>query len=128
MMEKGLVKVLSNNPAVAGGRVYPRLPQNPTFPLVRYQLINVDRVNSIGGTNVGPSQFTVQLDCMARSYADAKTLAGQVFNRLNGYRGAWDASTCRFCTIDTENDFYEQDGDDITHWVTQRYLVWTNDD
>jgi hypothetical protein len=128
MMEKGLVTVLKVAPAVAGGRVFPRLPQNPTFPLIRYQVINVDRVNDIRGLNVGPTQFTVQLDCMARSYEDAKILAASVFTRLNGYNGTWGTDVCRFCTIDTENDFYEQDGDDITHWVSQRYQIWTNND
>jgi hypothetical protein len=128
MMEQGLVSVLTANPLIAGGRVYPRLPQNPTFPLLRYQLINVDRVNDITGANVGPSQFTMQIDCMARSYLESKTLAASVFDRLNGYNGAWGSSLCRFCTIETENDFYEQDGDDVTHWVSQRYLIWTDND
>lgn len=128
MMEKGLVAVLLDTPAVANGRVFPRLPQHPTFPLVRYQLITVERVNDIGGLNVGPTQFTVQLDCMARSYLEAKTLAASVFDRLNGYNGTWGTDVCRFCTIDTENDSYEQDGDDITHWVSQRYQIWTNND
>jgi hypothetical protein len=31
MMELGLVSVLKAAPAMAGGRVFPRLPQNPTF-------------------------------------------------------------------------------------------------
>jgi hypothetical protein len=128
MMEIGLVARLKVNPAIAGGRIFPRLPQNPTFPLVRYQLINVSRTNDITGANVGPSQFTVQIDCMARSYGDSKTLAESVFDRLNGYNGTWGADICRFCTIDTENDFYEQDGDDVTHWVSQRYMIWTNND
>ena len=128
MMEEGLVSVLKTATAIAGGRIYPRLPQNPTFPLVRYQLINVDRVNDITGENVGPSKFTLQIDCMARNYADAKTLGASVFARLNGYNGTWGSSVCRFCTIDTESDFYEQDGDDVTHWVTQRYSIWTNND
>lgn len=128
MMEIGLVARLKVNPAIAGGRIFPRLPQNPTFPLVRYQLINVDRTNDITGSNVGPSQFTVQIDCMARTYDESKTLAASVFTRLNGYNGTWGTNICRFCTIDTENDFYEQDGDDITHWVSQRYMIWTNND
>lgn len=128
MMEKGLVSVLTASPAIADGRVYPRLPQNPTFPLVRYQLINADRTNDIRGQNVGPTQFTVQIDCMARGYEQAKELAASVFNRLNGYNGTWGTDICRFCTIDSENDFYEQDGDDVTTWVTQRYLIWTNND
>jgi len=127
-METGLIAVLAVSPAIAGGRVYPRLPQNPTFPLIRYQRVNTNRVNDVAGTNVGPTQFTIQVDCMANSYAQAKALAALVLARLNGYQGAWSSSVCRFCTIQTENDFYEQEGDAITHWVSQRYLIWTNDE
>jgi hypothetical protein len=65
---------------------------------------------------------------MAKSYVDAKTLAASVFSRLNGYNGLWGESVCRFCTIESENDLYEQDGDDVTHFVVQRYLIYTNDD
>lgn len=126
-METGLITVLAATPAIAGGRVYPRIPQRPTFPLIRYQRINTTRTNGIDGTNLGPTQFTIQIDCMAKTYADSKTLAAAVLERLNGYRGAWGSSTCRFCTIQTENDFYEQEGDDVTHWVSQRFLIWTND-
>jgi hypothetical protein len=127
MVEKGLYSVLTAQQPIAGGRIYPRLPQNVVLPAVRYQQIGSVRVNSIDGDNVGPTEFTLQIDCMATTYADAKALASAVFNRLHGYRGAWGDSICRFCTLQTDNDFYEQDGDDITHWVSQRFLVWTND-
>jgi hypothetical protein len=127
MVEKGLYTVLTTPATIAGARIYPRLPQNVAFPAVRYQQIGSTRIHSIEGDNVGPTEFTMQIDCMGNTYADAKNLAAAVFGRLHGYRGAWGSSICRFCTLQTDNDFYEQDGDDITHWVSQRYLVWTND-
>jgi hypothetical protein len=128
MMETGLIALLTASPALAGGRVYPRLPQNVTFPALRYQVIDVRRVSSVDGENVGPTEFTVQIDCMGKTYADAKTLANQARVKLHTYRGTWGASVCRYCYLQSENDLYEQDGDDVTHWVAQRYVVITNDD
>lgn len=130
-MEKGLLAVLAGSPAIAEGRVYPRVPQPAQFPLVRYRRLVSSRVRSITGSNSGPTSFGLQIDCMATgsgAYEAAKTMADQVRQRLDGYRGAWGASTCRFCVLENETDDLEQDGDRITHWVTQRYTVWTNDD
>jgi hypothetical protein len=65
---------------------------------------------------------------MADSYSDAKTLADEVRVALHGLSGSWGTLKCRNCKLDTENDFDEQDGDRVTHWVTQRYRVWTDMD
>lgn len=128
MSELGLVARLGASPAIAGGRFFPRLPQNVAYPAVRYKRINTSRRKDINGANVGPTQFSFQIDCMAKTYEQAKALAAQVMDRLDGYKGAWGASQCRFCTLESENDFDEQDGDDVTHWVSQRYVVWTNNE
>ena len=128
MSELGLVAVLGASPSIAQGRFYPRLPQNVVFPAVRYNRINTKRTKDINGANVGPTQFSFQIDCMAKSYSQAKALAAQVMGRLDGYKGTWGSSQCRFCTLETENDFDEQDGDNITYWVSQRYMIWTNNE
>ena len=129
VLEKGLYsKLTGNSPqTLAGSRVYPRLPQGVTFPAIRYQRINTVRQQSLDA-NVGVTEATVQIDCMAESYSQAKTLADSVRVILHGYSGAWSTLTARNVSLDTENDFYEQDGDRVTHWVTQRYRIWTNMD
>jgi hypothetical protein len=127
MMEEGLVARLGASPAIAGGRVYPRVPQKAVFPLVRFNRIGSTRTHAVDGLNVGPTEFVVQIDCMAKSYTESKQLAEDVFNRLNTYKGAWGLDVCRYCMIQTDNDFFEQDGDDVTHWVSQRYVIWTNE-
>lgn len=122
-LEKGLVGLLA---ATAG--TYPRLPQPPTFPAIRYTLSYVTRQHSIDGANVGVTEAGLQVDCMAATYEAAKELADSVRGILHGYQGAWGTLTARFVTLQTENDFNDQDGDNITHWVSQRYRVWTTMD
>jgi hypothetical protein len=126
-MEEGLISVLTGSPAIAGGRIYPIIPQGATKPLVRYQVIDTRRIVAVDGINVGPTEFTVQLDCVGATYQQAKELSRQVLARLHTYSGTWGSSICRFCYIQSENDLYEQNGDNVTHWVAQRYIVTTND-
>jgi hypothetical protein len=65
---------------------------------------------------------------MGNSYEDSKVLADSIRSLLHGYIGAFGNSVCRFATLETETDQQEQDGDEIRHWVSQRYLIWTNDE
>jgi hypothetical protein len=120
-LEKGLVTVLAGTVAA-----YPRLPQPVTYPLVRYQRIITSRTNSIDGLNVGVTEVGMQVDCMSDSYDGAKTLADSVRTLLHTYVGSWGTLTAHFVNLQTENDFYEQDGDRKTHWVAQRYQIWTD--
>lgn len=120
-LEKGLIIVMNGT-----ATCFPRLPQPPTYPLVRYQRIYTTRTDSIDGANVGVTEAGLQLDCMSDSYEGAKLLADAVRAVLNGYTGSWGTLIARFVHLQTENDFYEQAGDRITHWVNQRYQVWTN--
>lgn len=122
-LEKGLKTVLTGT-----ATVYPRLPQSPSFPLVRYQLIYVDRTLAVDATNVGPTEAGLQLDCMAETYEGAKALADSVRTALHGYTGSWGTLTAHLVKLQTENDFEDIDGDGITHWVSQRYQVWTDMD
>ena len=121
-LEKGLVTRLSG---VAGGRIYPRTPQNATRPFIRYQRITTTRQQSLSGA-VGVTEATLQVDCMADTYEGAKTVADAARAALHGYSGAWGTLKAHLVHLQAENDFSEQDGDKVTHWVSQRYQVWTN--
>lgn len=70
----------------------------------------------------------MMVDCVAESYSEVKTLADEVRTIMHGYTGAWSTLICRNCHLDTETDTNEQDGDRVTHWVTQIYRIWTNMD
>ncbi len=125
-LEKGLVAKLSGQ-TTAQTRVYPRLPEKATFPAIRYQRIFTSRNHSLDG-NVGVTQAMLRVDCMAKTYSQAKALADEVRVILHGFAGTWGTLIARHVTLDTENDFSEQDGDRVTHWVAQNYRVWTNMD
>ncbi|MEE8482752.1 MAG: DUF3168 domain-containing protein [Acidiferrobacterales bacterium] len=129
VLEKGLYSKLTgaSPQTLAVERVYPRLPQGVTFPAIRYQRVATLRKHALDGA-VGVTEATMQVDCMAQSYSQAKTLADSVRTLLHGYTGAWSTLTIRHLSLDTENDFSEQDGDRVTHWVTQRYRIWSDMD
>lgn len=122
-LEKGLVDLLDG---LAG--VHPRLPQPPTFPCIRYQRIYTTRQNGVDGSNIGVTEVGMQVDCMAETYTEAKTLADSVRGILHGYVGSWGTLTAHFVTLQTENDFSDVDGDNFTHWVSMRFQIWTNMD
>lgn len=124
-IERGLYGRLET---LADGRVYPILPQPTTFPAIRYQRISTSRNALMDGGNGGVTEVTMQVDCMAQTYAEAKALADSVRQLLHTYRGAWGTLIARYVHLQGENDFYEQEGDRVTHWVSQRYQVWTNAD
>jgi hypothetical protein len=128
-LETGLYGLLTGNSpqTSAVGRVYPRLPQGVTFPAVRYQRISSNRNHSLDD-NVGVTDVSMQIDCMAATYTATKTLADEVRTILHGYQGAWGTLICRMATLETENDLEYVEGDDVTHWVSQRYRIYTNMD
>lgn len=128
-LEKGLYSLLTGNSpqTLAAGRVYPRLPQGVTFPAIRYQRISATRQQALTSA-VGVTEVGMQVDCMAASYSEAKTLADSVRTILHDYTGAWGTLQARHVALAGENDFDEQDGDRVTHWVSQRYRIWTDMD
>ena len=88
--------------ALVGGRIYPiRLPQGTGLPAVCYRRVSGVRKHNVNGlTLVARPRF--QFDCWAYSYAEAKAVAEEVRQALNGYHGAgWDS------VIDNDLDTYE---------------------
>ena len=68
-------------------RCYPLvLPQNPTYPAVRYQQID-GFGNSAMGSDTGVVEATVQIDSYATTYTDARALAEAVRAALLRFRG-----------------------------------------
>lgn len=126
IIEVGLAGFLRSLDLVAN-RVYPSVPQSAVFPLIRYQRISTLRNQTIGGEQKGPTAFTFQLDCMAKTYAESKQLADLLRKALNNYRGNMLELSVQYSIMEGETDFSEQDGDDITHWVSQRYVIYSNE-
>jgi len=126
-LEKGLFSMLSGNSpqTSAASRIYPRIAQGATLPAVRYQRISTQRTLSLDD-KVGVTNAVVQVDCLADTYSECKTLADEVRSILHGYQGAWGSLQCRLCDLETEIDLEYIDGDDVQHWVTQRYRIHTD--
>ena len=125
-LEKGLYSKLSGQ-TTAKDRIYPRLPEQVIYPAIRYQRVSTIRSHAIDGA-VGVTEAMVQVDCVAKTYSQAKALADAVRGVLHDYTGTWGTLQARHVTLDMETDFYDQDGDRVTHWVMQQYRIWTNMD
>ena len=86
LLLKQIIGAGSPLPTDAGARVYPvRAPQGVDAPYIVYQRISSVPAASLG-VAAGPDLVRVQIDVWAPTYAEAKTIAGQV-------RAAMDAAT-----------------------------------
>lgn len=113
-----------NGATSVGNRVYSTVPQQATHPLIRYQLLSDTRQYGIGGKRNTPEGVTMQVDCMARSYGASKTLAAEVKALLDGAtQELWGGQKIQHCALNTQTDFDELDGDNVIHWVSQRYTI-----
>ena len=67
---------------IVSTRIYPRrLPQNPTYPAIRYQRVSNSATN--GSTALRLSRW--QIDCWAQTYEESQELAAAVKARLEEY-------------------------------------------
>ena len=72
---------------LVGTRVYPLLlPQDPTYPAIRYQQITGTRESAMG-SDVGLVEATEQVDSYDSTYAGARVLAEAVRAALQRFRG-----------------------------------------
>jgi Protein of unknown function (DUF3168) len=96
----------SPNPvsAIVGSRVYPNvLPQNVSYPCVRYSRISTPRSEwrTLDGTaNYATPRF--QLDAYALKHSDALNLSQAIYRHLEGFRGT--VSGLRIDAVSTEDE------------------------
>ena len=104
--------------SLVSGRCYPsEFPQRdgvlPTWPAIRYTVIDQDAPASQCGTNdESTDDTTVQIDVVARDYAAMRTLKAQVITAL--------ADTDPPCS--REMAFEEYDAETKTHRAILRFL------
>lgn len=96
--------------ALVASRVYPlRLPQGPTYPAVRYQLIGAPRTHLMGDdpdASIGV-HARVQVDCYADTYAGAHELAEQVRLALSRWSGTSGGVAVEVVFLEDERDMDE---------------------
>ncbi len=96
--------------ALVSTRIYPMvLPQNPTYPAVRYQRISGTRLSAID-VDIGIAQPRFQVDCYAETYLGVKSL----FTEVRGALQRWTGTHSGVVVLDSrmeggDRDFYEDD-------------------
>lgn len=124
------LKAHAGTSALVGSRVYPlRLPQGPTYPAVRYQVIGAPRTHLMGDTP-DASQWVhsrVQVDCYAVTYAGAHALAFQVRMALSRWSGSAGGLAVESVFLGAERDEDEptlvHHGEQGLYRVTMDFIV-----
>lgn len=100
---------------VANGRVYPQIaPENATYPLVNYRILNKAPITTIHGTTLA-TDYTVVFECWAATYAGALTLADSVRTAIN-------ASTLNKVPADEQGEEYDVQADSFMEPVYYVFL------
>lgn len=100
---------------VAGGRVYPQVaPENATYPLVNYRVLNKSPIATIDGV-VHATDYQVVFECWGKTYASALSTADSV-------RVAIRASTLNYSPIDEPGEDYEPQVDSYMEPVYFEFL------
>ncbi len=109
--------------AVVGSRVYPLLlPENPTYPAVRYQQLGGARESAMG-SDVGLVEARVQIDSYAETYAGARVAAEAVRAAMQRVRGTVASVVISAVFLDEGPlDLYEEAV--RKYRVQQDFIVW----
>lgn len=90
--------------AIVGDGAYPLfIPQGREPPCLVYQQVDASRQVTYDGTN-GLVGASLQVDCLAVRYADARALADAVRDALTDYSGDMAGTTVRNCFIVADQD------------------------
>lgn len=113
--------------ALVGTRIYPsRLPQGPTYPAIRYQVIDAPRTHLMT-RDPGEVHARVQVDSYSKTYAQAQAVAAQVRLALSRWEGTAGGVTVEHVFLDDERDLDEpqplHDGETGIYRVMQDYIA-----
>ena len=97
-----------------------RLPQNPTFPALVYTQISGPRDRNLSGPS-GRVVARFQIDCWAKTYLQAQSLADAVRARLDGYQGTMGATVVGSVALENETDDLEEEPEEYRK--IQDYMI-----
>lgn len=119
-IESILRAILVVDPVVSGmvgTRAYQgRLPRDPTFPAIVYQMISRPQDGLTGIV-----QARMQYTCMAESWREAADLADAVRCCLHGYRGVQDGARIEYIQYAGQHDDYDETTG--IHWIPVDVIV-----
>lgn len=120
--------------SLAGSRIYRgHAPQGAISPLTESWLPFIVLQRITGGHEhelsggAGIAQPTIQIDCIAPTYGQAKELSEAVRAVLQGYSGAMSSDTVRVATLENEIDIIEPPetaAERPVHRVVTDYRIW----
>lgn len=125
-METAIFALLSGDAGVAsiaGDRIFPQIaPEDVDSPFVTYQRISGPRIKSMDGPS-RLAQPRIQIDAYAESYAQVKALSLAIRKRLDGYRGTVSGVRIGGISLETDQDFLEDNMDPKLHRVSMDFFV-----
>ena len=109
--------------AIIGTRAYPaQAPQRAALPMIVFTRESEDKYPALdgtgGGTQLAAAEF--DLECIAKTPAEASALAAAVVAAIKDYQGAMGDDTCEAVMITDEYDGYQKptEGSDNGRHVT----------
>lgn len=94
---------------LVGTRIYPlELPQDVTYPAIRYQQVSGPR-SHVMGADTGTVDGRFQVDAFATTYSGAKALAAQIRLALSRWGGTAGGVTVEHIFLANEHDRFESD-------------------
>jgi uncharacterized protein DUF3168 len=110
MIEASLETYLKNNAGIAAlvaSRIYPQLiPENPTYPAISYEKTSGEHERSLTGSS-GLAMADFELECWAKTYGGAKSVADAVRNALDGFSGMMGTDAVSEVHLDSDSDLFE---------------------
>lgn len=95
--------------ALVSSRIYPiELPQSPTFPAITLQIVAGESVYSSSGLS-NLENSLVQVDCWARTYADADALFEAVRKACATYSGNVSGVDVQGIFLEQKRDLYDSE-------------------
>lgn len=116
---------------LAGGDVYSmRAPEGAPGPFIIYQRTSTTRWRDINGPS-GIAQAFIQIDAYAKTYLEMKTLAAQIEDIMDGFRGnvshgnnsPQDFVAIGGISLQNDIDFIDENDEPILYRNSGSYLV-----
>ena len=124
MIDQDLVAFVAGLSTAAGSRVHlGNAPQNTAYPFVVIRRTGGTTPKTLGGISLfSRGQFSINV--IAKEYADAYPIANTIHDALHGYYGTIGDTTVQSARCLSEpSDGSEIDGDKVTRWLTQDFLI-----
>lgn len=124
MIDQDLVAYLAALGTAAGTRVHiGNAPQDTAYPFIVIRRTGGNTPKTLGNISLfARAQFSINV--IAKEYADAYPIANAIKDQLHGFRGVMGSTTVSSsrCVSDPA-DGSEIDGDKVTRWLSQDYLI-----